>query len=179
MSYEPKTLQIKPFTQGLGWPMVLMLINAAFMFGGIGGFAFFHSLLHNPEHEDLWSFGGSFIFGLAILGVLIYFARPAWRANAQRLVVDEKKVTLSFGTTLLNFGMIDFILWDKDYRSKAKDRFDRQIRTKLIIGYREGSHFEKGESKAFVFDAKTTPKQMGQMQIWYLTLMTILKAKRF
>jgi len=146
---------------------------------GFGGFAFFNTLTQDTQHDDIWVFAGAFIAGLFALIALVFHLKGLIARKKPMLVVDETTVEISADGHVFNFGMLNYILWDQDYRALATPRDQsKKIDTHLIIAYRLGNHFEDGDAKAFAFRASTTVEQMADLQKAYLRLMVIIKSKR-
>jgi len=171
--------EIKGRVERVDLPLYLIWVNGIVFFGGFGGFAFFNTLTQDTQHDDIWVFAGAFIAGLFALIALVFHLKGLIARKKPMLVVDETTVEISADGHVFNFGMLDYILWDQDYRALATPRDQsKKIDTNLIIAYRLGNHFEDGDAKAFAFRASTTVEQMADLQKAYLRLMVIIKSKR-
>ena len=173
-----KRHEIPAYIGRLDWPLYLFWGNGIFFFGFFGGFAFFTGLQQDPMPDELWIFAGSLIAGLIALIWLIFHITEFSANRRSTLVVDETSVTVSYKNHRFNFGMMEFILWDQDYRQVQASERHKKIKTKLLIAYRLGNHFEEGRVESFAFDAWTTPDEMADLQATYWRIMVIVKSRR-
>ena len=128
------TLRIKGRVERVGLPLYLIWVNGIVFFGGFGGFAFFNTLTQDTQHDDIWVFAGKFIAGLFAMIAFVFHLKGMIGRKIPMLVVDETTVEISADGHVFNFGMLDYIFWDQDYRALATPRGQsKKIDTNLII----------------------------------------------
>jgi len=126
--------EIKGRVERVDLPLYLIWVNGIVFFGGFGGFAFFNTLTQDTQHDDIWVFAGAFIAGLFAMIAFVFHLKGMIGRKIPMLVVDETTVEISADGHVFNFGMLDYILWDQDYRALATPRGQsKKIDTNLII----------------------------------------------
>lgn len=178
-SPQLQRFEIKSFVERIGLPYYILWMNSIVFFGAWGGFAFIISLHEDPLPDNIWVFAGSFVAGLLALIALVVHFKNLLGTKKQPLVLDETSVQITAPDHAFNFGMLDFILWDQDYRTPHNSKPQTtKMSANLIVSYRIGTHFENGLRKSFVFRAETTVGQMADLQNAYMRLMLLLKSRR-
>ena len=155
-----------------------MWINAILFFGGWGGVALILSLRPGDTAAPIATLAGAFGLGLALLGALIWHLRRLSRQARARLVFDPETVSLSAPGHVVNFGMIDAMLWSRDFLNDDAPAGERPGRHLIRVLYRSGDRLDQGAARAFTFAARATRAEMAALQRAYLVMMWIVKSDR-